>query len=137
MEKNLADRPVTTSLPPDLPMVPLDSALAEQIFINLLENALKYTPVGSPLAIRAIQKDQEIEVAVSDSGPGFPPEDLQRIFEMFERGTRDLGQKGYGLGLSICRVIVEAHGGRIWAENRPDGGATVRFTFPRVPKDDQ
>jgi two-component system sensor histidine kinase KdpD len=137
LEKKLIDRPLTTVLPPDLPMVPLDSALAEQIFINLLENSLKYTSPGSPLAIRAVKKGQEIEVEVSDSGPGFPPEDLQRIFEMFERGTRDLGQKGYGLGLSICRAIVEAHGGRIWAENRPGGGATVRFTFPLEANADQ
>jgi len=137
LERKLTDRPVTTALPPDLPMVPLDSALAEQIFINLLENSLKYTPPGSPLVIRAVQKDQEIEVEVSDSGPGFSPEDLQRIFEMFERGARDLGQKGYGLGLSICRAIVEAHGGRIWAENRPGGGATIRLTFPLEAKEDQ
>ena len=130
LEKKLADRPITTSLPADLPMVPLDSALAEHIFINLLENSLKYTPPGSPLAIAAVQKDQEIEVEVSDRGPGFPPDDLERIFEMFDRGTKDLGQKGYGLGLSICRAIVEAHGGRIWAVNRPGGGAAVRFTLP-------
>jgi two-component system sensor histidine kinase KdpD len=137
LEKKLTDRPVTTGLTPDLPMVPLDSALAEQIFINLLENSLKYTPPGSLLAIRAVKQDQEIEVEVTDSGPGFPSEDLQRIFEMFERGTHDLDQKGYGLGLSICRAIVEAHGGRIWAENRPGGGATVRFTFPLEAHDDQ
>jgi two-component system sensor histidine kinase KdpD len=130
MEKKLADRPLTISLPPDLPMVPLDSALAEHLFINLLENALKYTPPGSPLALSAIPKDREMEVEVADRGPGFPPEDLDKIFDMFYRGTRDLGQKGYGLGLSICRAIVEAHGGRIWAENRPDGGAAIRFTFP-------
>ena len=137
LEKKLADRPVQTYLPADLPMIPLDSALAEQIFINLLENALKYTPPGSPLTIEAVSRDQEIEVAVSDSGPGFPPEDLQMIFEMFERGARDLGQKGYGLGLSICRAIVQAHGGRIYAENRPGGGATIRFTFPLEAKADQ
>jgi two-component system, OmpR family, sensor histidine kinase KdpD len=130
LEKKLADRPVTTLLPADLPMAPLDSALAEHIFINLLENSLKYTPAGSPLSITAVQKDQEIEVEVGDHGPGFPPDDLERIFEMFDRGTRDLGQKGYGLGLSICRAIVEAHGGRIWAVNRPGGGAAVRFTLP-------
>jgi len=135
LEKKLADRPIATSLPPDLPMVPLDSALAEHIFINLLENALKYTPAGSPLAIAAVARDHEIEVEVSDQGPGFPPEDLERIFEMFDRGTQDLGQKGYGLGLSICRAIVEAHGGRIWALNRPGGGAAVRFTFPLTVQD--
>jgi two-component system sensor histidine kinase KdpD len=136
LEKKLADRPVETSLPADLPMVPLDSALAEHIFINLLENSLKYTPPGSPLSITAVRQDQEIEVEVGDSGPGFPPYDLERIFEMFDRGTQDLGQKGYGLGLSICRAIVAAHGGRMWAMNRPGGGAAVRFTLPLEPQDE-
>jgi len=137
LEKKLADRPVTIALPPDLPMVPLDASLAEHIFLNLVENALKYTPEGSPLAISAAQKDHEIEVEVADSGPGFPPDDLERIFEMFYRGTEDLEQKGYGLGLSICRAIVEAHGGRIWAVNRAGGGAAVRFTFPVKVQDNQ
>jgi two-component system sensor histidine kinase KdpD len=130
LERKLADRPLTISLPPDLPMVPLDAALAEQIFINLLENALKYTPPGSPLAISAIPKGKEIEVEVADCGPGLPPEDLDKIFDMFYRGTKNLDQKGYGLGLSICRAIVEAHGGRIWVVNRAGGGAAMRFTFP-------
>jgi two-component system sensor histidine kinase KdpD len=130
LERKLADRSVTISLPPELPMVPLDAALAEHIFLNLLENSLKYAPSGSALSIKAVQKDGEIEVEVADSGPGFPPEDLERIFEMFYRGTADSDQKGYGLGLSICRAIVEAHGGRIWAENRPEGGAAMRITFP-------
>jgi two-component system sensor histidine kinase KdpD len=130
LEKKLADRSVIISLPPDLPMVPLDGALAEQIFINLLENSLKYTSPGASLAIAARLTNREIEVKMTDSGPGFPPEDVGRIFEMFYRGARDLDKKGYGLGLSICRAIVETHGGRIWAENRPEGGAVVRFTLP-------
>ncbi|MCK9376088.1 MAG: DUF4118 domain-containing protein [Syntrophobacterales bacterium] len=137
LEKKLADRPLTTLLPADLPMVPLDSALAEHIFINLLENALKYTPRGSALAITAVRRDNEIEVEVADQGPGFPPEDLERIFEMFDRGAKPLSQKGYGLGLSICRAIVAAHGGRIWAENRSGGGAAVRFTLPLSDQDNQ
>ena len=136
LEKKLADRPIETSLPADLPMVPLDSALAEHIFINLLENSLKYTPPGSPLAITAVRKDQEIEVAVGDRGPGFPPDNLEKIFEMFDRGTKNFGQKGYGLGLSICRAIVAAHGGRMWAVNRPGGGAAVRFTLPLQVQDE-
>jgi two-component system sensor histidine kinase KdpD len=130
LEKRLADRPITTSLPADLPMVPLDASLAEHIFINLLENSLKYTPPGSPLTIAAVPKDDEIEVEVADFGPGFAPEDLEKIFEMYYRGGEDIGQKGYGLGLAICRAIVQAHGGRIWAVNRTEGGAAIRFTFP-------
>jgi two-component system sensor histidine kinase KdpD len=130
LEKKLADRTITTSLSADLPMVPLDAALAEHIFINLLENSLKYTPPGSPLAIAAVRKDDEVEVEVADLGPGFPPDDLGKIFEMYYRGTEEIGPKGYGLGLSICRAIVQAHGGRIWAANRPGGGAAIRFTLP-------
>jgi two-component system sensor histidine kinase KdpD len=135
LEKRLGDRPITTSLPADLPMVPLDASLAEHIFINLLENSLKYTPPGSTLAIAAVQKDDAIEVEVADLGPGFPPEDLEKIFEMYYRGTEDIGQKGYGLGLSICRAIVQAHGGRIWAVNRTEGGAAIHFTFPLKVRD--
>jgi two-component system sensor histidine kinase KdpD len=137
LEKRLAGRPISTSLPADLPMVPLDASLAEHIFINLLENSLKYTPPGSPLAIAAVQKDDEIEVEVSDLGPGFPPDDLEKIFEMYYRGGEDVGQKGYGLGLAICRAIVQAHGGRIWAANRPGGGAAISFTFPLKVQDRQ
>jgi two-component system sensor histidine kinase KdpD len=130
LERKLADRAVTVSLPADLPMVPLDAALAEHIFLNLLENSLKYTPPGSALSITALQKDGEMEVEVADNGPGFPPEDLERIFEMFYRGTVESDRQGYGLGLSICRAIVEAHGGRIWAVNLAEGGAAVRFSVP-------
>ncbi len=130
LEKHLADRPVAVSLPADLPMVPLDGALAEQVFINLLENALRYTPVGSPIAIAATRAADHLEVEVADRGPGFMPEDLDKVFEMYYRGSPGRELKGYGLGLSICRAIVEAHGGRIWAENRPDGGGVVGFTLP-------
>jgi two-component system sensor histidine kinase KdpD len=130
LERKLADRSVTVLLPADLPMVPLDGALVENVFINLLENSLKYTPPGSALYIKAVPKGDEIEIEMADNGPGFPPEDLGRIFEMFYRGTGDSDRKGYGLGLSICRAIVEAHGGRIWVVNLAGGGAAVRFTFP-------
>ena len=130
LEKRLADRPLTISLPADLPMVPLDGALAEHIFINLLENSLKYSPAGTPITVAAVRRDYEIEMEVTDQGPGFPPGDLERVFEMYYRGAKDQEQKGYGLGLSICRAIVAAHGGRIWAENRAGGGAAVKFTLP-------
>ena len=134
LEKRLADRPVQISLAPDLPMVPLDAALAEQIFINLLENALKYTPAGSPLAITASRQGEALEVEVADNGPGFSPDDLAKIFDMFYQGIQGSDLKGHGLGLFICRAIVEAHGGRIWALNREGGGAAVRFTLPLAPQ---
>lgn len=130
LERRLAERPVQVSLPADLPMVPLDGALAEQIFINLLENALRYTPAGSPISIAATLAGDHLEVEVADSGPGFSPEDLDKVFEMYYRGSTGQDLTGYGLGLSICRAIVEAHGGRIWARNRDGGGAAVKFALP-------
>ena len=130
LERRLAERPVKVSLPADLPMVPLDGALAEEIFINLLENALRYTPAGSPISISATVAGDDLEVEVADCGPGFAPEDLDKIFEMYYRGSTGQDLTGYGLGLSICRAIVEAHGGRTWALNRDGGGAAVRFTLP-------
>jgi len=136
VEKQLADRPVEVSLPLDLPMVPLDGALAEQIFINLLENASRYTSAGSPILISATAQDDHLEVEVADHGPGFSPEDLEKVFEMYYRGTQAQEGRGYGLGLAICRAIVEAHGGRIWAANMEGGGAVVRFTLPLQPQKD-
>lgn len=135
LEKQLADRPVELSLPADLPMVPLDGALAEQVFVNLLENALRYTPAGSPLRIAASAKADCLEVEVADRGPGFAPEELEKVFEMYYRGARDQEARGYGLGLAICQAVVKAHGGRIRAENPPGGGAAVRFTFPLGPQE--
>jgi two-component system, OmpR family, sensor histidine kinase KdpD len=136
LEKQLAERTVQVSLPPDLPMVPLDGALAEQIFINLLENALRYTPGGSPISVSARAQGDHLEVEVADRGLGFSREDLEKSFEMYYRGTQAQESRGYGLGLAICRAVVEAHGGRIWALNQEGGGAAVRFTLPLEPKQD-
>jgi two-component system sensor histidine kinase KdpD len=140
LEARLHDHPLTTNIPTDLPPVPFDDVLIEQVLINLLDNAIKYTPPGSPLefsawctdALSAWLTDNAIVVELADRGPGLPPGDEQRIFEKFYRVQRAGEEKpaGFGLGLPICRAIVEAHGGRIWAENRPGGGAIFRFTLP-------
>jgi two-component system sensor histidine kinase KdpD len=141
LNQQLGDRPVTISLPPDLPLVPLDSVLIEQVLINLTENAIKYTPPGSPISIVATATREAATVEVADRGPGIPAGAEQRMFEKFYRAAASNGQGGVGLGLAICRGIVEAHGGRIWAENRPGGGAVFRFTLPlegtppRVPNE--
>lgn len=129
MEKRLADHPVSVNLPDDLPLVPFDSALIEQVLVNLLDNAAKYTPPGSLIELSASRNDQNVRVEVADRGPGLQPGDEQRIFDKFYR-ARPTPTRGAGLGLSICRAIVEIHGGRIWAENRPGGGARFCFTLP-------
>ncbi len=139
LETALRDRPIQVDLPPDLPLTPLDEVLIEQVLVNLLENALKYTPAHSPIEISAVASGSGPETAVTlsiaDRGPGLPPGDEERVFDKFYRGQamgRPAGQGGssVGLGLSICRGMVAAHNGRIWAENRPGGGAVFRFTLP-------
>jgi two-component system sensor histidine kinase KdpD len=126
----LQGREVQVTLPPDLPLVPLDGLLIEEVLINLLENAAKYTPAGTPINISAKGIDGVVTVDVADRGPGLPPGEEGRIFEKFYRSVGSPAGGGVGLGLTICRGIVQAHGGRIWAENRPGGGAVFRFTLP-------
>jgi two-component system sensor histidine kinase KdpD len=130
-EQEMHDHPVTTSLPPDLPVVPIDEVLLEQVFVNLLENAAKHTPPGTPIEIGAEAKADEVVVWVADRGPGLPAGEEERVFEKFHRASATPGA-GVGLGLAIGRGIVNAHGGRIWAENRAGGGAVFRFTIPIV-----
>jgi two-component system sensor histidine kinase KdpD len=134
LEAPLADRAVNIRLPADLPFVPIDSVLIEQVFINLLENAIKYTPAGSPIDLSASADGAEVVIEVADRGPGLPPGDEQRIFEKFYRARGSQNGSGVGLGLTICRGVIEAHGGRIWAENRSGGGAVFRFTLPIEPE---
>ena len=98
----------------------------------LLENAVKYTPAGTPIEISASVHDGAIAVDVADRGPGFPPGEEGRVFEKFYRVPGAAGAGGVGLGLTICRGIVTAHGGRIRAENRAGGGAVFHFTLPLV-----
>lgn len=130
LEDRLRDHPVTVTLPPDLPLVPLDSVLIEQVLINLLENAVKYTPAGTPIEISAAATDGAVRVDVADRGPGLPPGEEARVFDKFHRAASGTAAGGVGLGLTICRGIVTAHGGTIWAENRGGGGAVFRFTLP-------
>jgi two-component system sensor histidine kinase KdpD len=130
LEARLHAHPLTTHLPADLPLVPLDSVLIEQVLINLLDNAIKHTPPGTPITISAWATPDTVTVEVADHGPGLPAGDEQRIFEKFYRAQRAVEHSGVGLGLTICRGIIAAHGGRIWAENRPDGGVALRFTLP-------
>ncbi|HEY7379474.1 MAG TPA: sensor histidine kinase KdpD [Steroidobacteraceae bacterium] len=130
LEERLRGRRVTVALPADLPLVPLDEILIEQVFANLLENAARYTPAGTPIEVSAATIDGGVRVDVADRGPGIPRGDEERIFDKFHRGPQESASGGVGLGLTICRGIITAHGGRIWAENRPGGGTLFRFTLP-------
>jgi two-component system sensor histidine kinase KdpD len=127
LAKPLGDRKVTTRLPEDLPPVHVDGLLIEQVFINLLENAIKHTPSGQPIDIEARRDGTGVVVEIADRGPGLPKGEERKIFEKFF-GVGPGG--GAGLGLTICRAIVEAHGGRIGGENRAGGGAAFRFSLP-------
>ena len=132
IDERLREHKVEVHLPADLPLVPLDAVLLEQVFINLLENAAKYTPPGTPIEISASAGAGVVNVSVADRGPGLAPGEEERVFEKFFRSGDAPPGKGVGLGLTIARGIVIAHGGRIWAENRPGGGAVFRFTLPLV-----
>jgi two-component system sensor histidine kinase KdpD len=130
LDELLAGRQVITTLQPDLPLVPIDGLLIEQVIVNLVENALEYAPGGTPIEISAQAGPQVVTVEVADRGPGLPAGEENRIFEKFYRTREQTPGGGAGLGLTISRGIVEGHGGRIWAENRRGGGAVFRFTLP-------
>ena len=145
VEKHLAGREVRMDIPSDLPLVEVDGVLMEQLLLNLLENAAKYTPEGSPVAIVARNAGGGVEVSVSDQGPGLAPDELEKVFDLFYQGQGAVspgvgGRKGYGIGLAICRAIALVHGGTIRAENREGGGAVFIVTLPaprkRLPPDE-
>lgn len=126
----LAGRDVHIGLAPDLPLVEFDAVLIERVLCNLLDNAAKYAPAGTPIEISARREGPVARIAVCDRGPGFPPGRHDELFGMFRRGAPESAKPGVGLGLAICRTIVEAHGGAITAANREGGGGCVAFTLP-------
>jgi two-component system sensor histidine kinase KdpD len=127
LERARKGRAVDVSLPPELPLVPVDAMLVEQLFVNLFDNAFKHGDGASPVEVRASAAAREVTVEVADAGPGLRPGEEEKVFDKFYRGG---GQRGFGLGLPICRAIVAAHGGRIWAERRDPRGVAFRFTLP-------
>lgn len=131
LEKRLEGRRVSTHIAPDVGFLSVDPVLFEQVLLNLVENALKYTPKGTAIEIDATRKGDDVTLVVRDHGPGFPEADGERIFEKFYRGNH-VGIRGVGLGLAICRAIVTAHGGTLVAKNEapPDTGASMRIVFP-------
>jgi two-component system phosphate regulon sensor histidine kinase PhoR len=107
-----------------------DGELIGRVLSNLLHNACKFTPSGGQVSLTARHEGENVIVSIADTGPGIPPNELNRVFERFYKVDRARGQSGTGLGLAIARHIVEGHGGRIWAESAPGHGATFRFNLP-------
>lgn len=132
LDRRLEGRTVKVDVPSDLPLVPMDFSLIVQVLVNLIDNALKYSPRESPIEIRASVQGDQVRVQVMDRGVGIPAEDLPRVFDKFFRVQRPDMVSGTGMGLAICKGIVEAHGGTITAENRLGGGTLITFTLPLV-----
>jgi two-component system sensor histidine kinase KdpD len=130
VEPRLDGREVTVALPSDLPPLPIDAVLIGQVLINLLENAIKYTPPGTPLEISAHATTGAVEITLADRGPGIPIGERAHVFDKFYRIEPNRSDGGAGLGLAICRGIVESHGGRIWVDNRDGGGAVFHLSLP-------
>ncbi len=130
LEQALSDHPVKVTLPTDLPLLEFDAVLMERVLCNLLENAAKYTPPGTSIEITAALAGDMAKIRVRDFGAGIPDDRRQHIFDMFVRGVSESSLPGVGLGLAICKAIIEAHGGTISATNHPRGGAEFVFTLP-------
>jgi two-component system sensor histidine kinase KdpD len=130
LEERLAGHLLVVDIPPDLPLVRADAILLEQALVNLVENAAYHTPAGTVVRVSAEQRGNEMVISVEDRGPGIAERDLEQVFAKFHRGTGERAGTGVGLGLAICRAIVELHGGRAWAERPSGGGAAFRFTLP-------
>jgi two-component system, OmpR family, sensor histidine kinase KdpD len=133
----LEGREVVVDVPRDLPLVPMDPVLIDQVLVNLIENVLRYTPEGSPLSISAAPTGSEILVEVADRGPGIDSDEREKVFERFYRGSHARQRDGgSGLGLTICRAAARAHGGRIAIRPRSGGGTVVEFALPATASGD-
>ena len=130
VSSRLGDRTVTVDVPDDLPLVQMDFVLIERVLVNVIDNALKYSPPETRIEIKATMAGAFVEIMVADQGVGIPQEDLTRIFDKFYRVQRPNNVSGTGLGLAICKGIVDAHGGFISAENRPGGGTIITIALP-------
>ncbi|MGF1517532.1 MAG: histidine kinase [Nodosilinea sp.] len=122
---------LTAEIPQDLPTVYADGTQVKRVITNLLDNAIKYTPVGGQVSVVALHRTtQKVQVAITDTGPGIPAENRDKIFEESYRLQRDVTQEGYGLGLALCQRIIRAHYGQIWVDSAPGEGSSFHFILP-------
>jgi len=117
-------------IPPRLPLVNLDADMIRRVIINLMDNSVKYTPEGGVVTVSARAAPAEVIVSVRDTGPGIPSDQHTRIFARFARLQRDSSPKGLGLGLTFCKLAIEAHSGKIWVESQMGHGSTFSFKLP-------
>ena len=128
--KRIANRKVEVNVPDDFPLIPMDFTLMVQVLVNVLENAVKYSPEYCSIEVSAALEHDHIHIMIADRGEGIPPEDLTRIFDKFYRVQRPESVSGTGLGLSISKGIVEAHNGQISARRRDQGGTLITIDLP-------
>jgi two-component system sensor histidine kinase KdpD len=126
----ITNRKVPVDVPLDFPLVPMDFTLTVQVLVNVLENAVKYSPEYCAIEVSAEIVDGKARIKIADRGEGIPPEDLARVFDKFYRVQRPESVSGTGLGLSISKGIVEAHGGQIFASRRDGGGTVITIDLP-------
>jgi signal transduction histidine kinase len=130
------DRKISVRFPAETPLVYADRGRIEEVLLNLLDNAVKYSPRGQDIRVRGQVTDDEVNIGVTDVGQGIPLREQERIFERFQQLDNSTSRRvaGAGLGLYICRAIVEAHGGRIWVHSELGVGSTFSFSLPRTEK---
>ncbi len=130
LAKAASDHHLTTDVEPDLPLIRFDYVEIAQVLMNLGENATKYTPPGTRIILSARRRPEALELAVSDTGPGIPPPFLPHLFERFSRFDQEGRIQGTGIGLTISKGLVDAHGGQIWVESQVGQGTRIAFTLP-------
>jgi two-component system sensor histidine kinase KdpD len=132
VKKRTGRHEISISIPHELIMIPADGMLIEQVLVNLFDNAIKYTPEVSKISVSVYLKDEDVVFEVSDEGPGLPENEIPYIFNRFYKTREEEGntRRGFALGLTICKSIIQAHGGNISVKNKPEGGLVFRFTLP-------
>ena len=130
MAGRLTDHPVNVKIMPDLPLILMDTSLIAAALGNIFDNACKFSLKGKPINVTVKKEEKNVIFAIQDHGIGVPKDDLKKIFDKFYRVQNKTSTPGTGLGLTICKGIIEAHGGQIWAESNEGKGTTILFTLP-------